>query len=242
MIKINCDIGERGPDNAIDKELMCYVQIANIACGGHAGDVESVRAFRELAREFNVAVSGHLSYPDRENFGRVSMDMPIEQLLASLTEQHEMMSDIKMIKFHGALYNDACINKNLSGALAAWLSTNGITEIITPAGSELAKRCAELNIKVIPEAFAERAYSYSPETGQLSLVNRSKDYACIHDCETAVANTDQILNKKQVNAYVEEVDGSVSRRKIPIEAETVCIHSDSDISLELAKRLSSLND
>ncbi len=76
----------------------------------------------------------------------------------------------------------------------------------------------------------------------MSLVNRAKDYACIHDCDAAVANTDQILNKKQVNAYVEEVDGSVSRKIIPIEAETVCIHSDSDISLELAKRLSSLND
>ncbi len=241
MIKINCDIGERGPDNAVDIELMKYVQIANIACGGHAGDEESVRVFRGLAERFNVEVSGHLSYPDWENFGRLSMDIPIDQLLASLDEQYKMMPDIKMIKFHGALYNDASKDNNLAVALATWLSLNEMTDIIAPAGSELAKCCIEQKIKVIAEAFAERAYSYFPETRQLSLVNRVKDYACIHNCDAAVANTDQILNKKQVNAYIEATDGTVSRKIVPIEADTVCIHSDSEISLELAKRLSSLN-
>jgi UPF0271 protein len=240
MIKINCDIGERGPDHPIDVALMGHIDIANIACGGHAGDRASVKAFRHLAVHNNVAVAGHLSYPDRENFGRCSMDIDMGDLLASLDGQYQMMPDIKMIKFHGALYNDSCADPALSKGLSVWLQKNGITCIITPADSALARYCGESGIQVLAEAFAERRYDYSVETGRLSLVKRSKSYACIHDCGKAVAHTTQIITNGSVDAIVESPDGSTGIRTVAIAADTVCIHSDSHIALELAEKLAVL--
>lgn len=240
MIQINCDIGERGPDHPVDVELMGLIDIANIACGGHAGDPTSVRAFRELAEKHQVAVAGHLSYPDRENFGRYSMDIAIDDLLAALDEQYRLIPDVTMIKFHGALYNDSCADAVLSGHLADWLRKNGIMEIITPGDSEMARCARDRGITVVAEAFAERRYDYDPATRRLSLVKRSKPYACIHECDEAVTHTAGILDKGQVQAVVENADGSTRTQTVPITADTVCIHSDSDIALELAHKLADL--
>ena len=74
-MKVNCDIGERGADHPVDRQLMELIDIANIACGGHAGDETSIHAFCQLAEQHGVTVTAHLSYPDRENFGRRSLDI-----------------------------------------------------------------------------------------------------------------------------------------------------------------------
>ena len=241
MIKINCDIGEREPDNKVDIELMKYIHIANIACGGHAGDDETVSVFRHLAKEHNVEVAAHLSYPDRENFGRVSMAISQEELGKSLDEQYQLMPDVKMVKFHGGLYNDCSADATLADYLGQWLSINGIDRIITPEKAELAIAASVKGIQVVPEAFAERTYDYNPSTERLSLVNRKKSYACIHDCDDAVRHSDNILNKGFVEAYIEADDGTSRIENISISAETICIHSDSEIALELAQKLASLN-
>jgi len=240
MIKINCDIGERGPDHPVDLELMNEIHIANIACGGHAGDEESVAVFRKLARDNNIQVAAHLSYPDRENFGRFSMEISHDKLRASLDEQYALMPLEKMVKFHGALYNDSCVDPALAEALTDWLQINGIDRIITPADSALARKCREANIQVVAEAFAERRYTYTPAGDALQLVNRSKAYACIHDCDQAVEQTLNIMNNKRIEVVTESDDNTISYESVPIEADTVCIHSDSDISLELAKKLAGI--
>lgn len=241
MIRINCDIGEREPDNKTDIELMKHIHIANIACGGHAGDEETVAVFRRLAKEYNVGVAAHLSYPDKENFGRVSMDISEKNLLKALDEQYKMMPDVKMVKFHGGLYNDCAGDKELARLLADWLSENSIEAVITPDKSEMAKAASVAGIRVISEAFAERAYNFDPGTGRLSLVSRAKKYACIHDCEAAVAHSEMILKNGVVEAYVDTGEGDPKREKAAINAETICIHSDSVIALELASRLADLN-
>lgn len=238
MTKINCDIGERGADHPIDRELIGLIQIANIACGGHAGDRESVSAFRQLAGQHNVEIAGHLSYPDRKNFGRESMVIGEKDLKASLDEQFSLIPDIRMIKFHGALYNDSCATQSLAETLSDWLVANGITRIITPFDSRLAKQCRPKGVIIVPEAFAERRYTCSKETGQLSLVSRKFDYACIHNCDEAVRHSLDIVKRGQVNAYFETAEGNTEQRLVPIEAETICIHSDSTIALELARALS----
>ena len=240
MIKINCDIGEREPDNKIDIELMKYIHIANIACGGHAGDEETVAVFRQLAKENNVEVAAHLSYPDRENFGRASIDITIENLKKSLDEQYKMMPDVKMVKFHGGLYNDCSSDSVLACHLCQWLLANGIKRIITPDKSELAKAAEASGLTVVPEAFAERRYDFNPETKLLSLVNRKKSYACIHDCDEAVEHSGNIVTDGFLNAVIELEDGSTKTEKIDIKAETICIHSDSEIAIELALKLSQL--
>jgi UPF0271 protein len=244
MIRLNCDIGERGADNPVDRELMAHIHIANLACGGHAGDRESVKAFRNLAVENRVEISAHLSYPDRENFGRESLDIPAKELLDSLRSQYGLLPDIRLVKLHGALYNDSCRDTGLARTLAGWLQEMMVHTIITAAGSELAKACIRREIAVLPEAFAERRYRYFPETGRLALVSRTKDYASIGDCDEAVEQTEEIVRRGRVRAVVESRtcgkqtdDTSIVYQWVPIRAETICIHSDSPISLDLARRL-----
>lgn len=242
MIKINCDIGEREPDNVVDIELMKYIQIANIACGGHAGNEETIAVFRDLAYENDVEIAAHLSYPDKENFGRVTMDISPKDLMLSLDEQYALMPDVKMVKFHGGLYNDCSSDSALAEVLTGWLVDNAISRIITPHNSELANAALVAGVAVMAEAFAERRYVYDAETDRLSLVNRKKEYASIHECDEAVQHTVDIINGGFVHAYVEKPGERLVQEKVTIKADTICIHSDSDISLELAKRLNEMRN
>ena len=228
---INCDIGERGAEHPVDVELMKWIQIANLACGGHAGDAESVANFRRLAAVNSVQVTAHLSYPDRENFGRVSLALEWSELAASLDDQYALLPDVKWVKFHGALYNDACVNNALAEKLTQWLKQNEIECVLTPSQSALALNCEEQGIRVLSEAFAERAYAYAGE--RLSLVKRNKDYASIHICDEAVTQSSTIINEGKVLAYFSDQE----RQWVELEAETICIHSDSELALELAQRL-----
>lgn len=237
MIKVNCDLGERGSDHPVDVELMKYIHIANIACGGHAGDTESVASFRRLAEINDVFIAAHLSYPDRENFGRITIPISKEALCASLDEQMMLMPDIRAVKFHGALYNDSVINRALALTLVEWATANRIESILAPSDSEIADACRDSNINVIAEAFAERRYTINPETGRLQLVNRKKPYASIHECSSAISQSRDIVIRNQVTAVIETEDGGQTEKPVKITAETICIHSDSSIALELAKGL-----
>ena len=237
MITINCDIGERGADHNVDIELMRSIGMANIACGGHAGDEVSVKAFLKRAKDRGVKVSAHLSYPDRENFGRKTISLSEEELLKALDAQYAMMSRVKTTKFHGALYNDANVTTELAKLLIRWMAKRGIEEVVTLSDSELAKEAKNAGLMVIAEAFAERNYSYNTQKKQLTLVSRVKDYAYITDCDEAVKHALKIIREGRVTAYIEDDEGKITRTEVPITAETICIHSDSEISLELAKRL-----
>lgn len=240
MILINCDIGERGAHDLTDMELMKHIGMANIACGGHAGDAESVDAFLARAQEGGVRVAAHLSYPDRENFGRSTITISDQDLLGSLDRQIGMMPNVRTVKFHGALYNDANVDGRLAGLLVGWMKSREIEAVVTPFDSEVAKAAALLGLKVISEAFAERRYDYNPAKKQLTLVSRRKSYASIKDCEEAVKHVLKIVKSGKVSAYIEENDGTTTVAEVPIEAETICIHSDSEIALELAIKLSTL--
>jgi len=237
MITVNCDIGERGADNPVDIELMQYISMANIACGGHAGDEESVQAFLNRAKERGVKVSAHLSYPDKENFGRTTMSLPEEALRKTLDVQYALMPGTKTVKFHGALYNDANVDTALAGLLVRWMSENGIEEVVTLSDSELAAETKKTGLKVVAEAFAERNYSYNPQKKQLILVSRSKEYASITDCDEAVKHALKIIREGKTTAYIEDSEGKTTTTEVPIKAETICIHSDSEIALDLVKNL-----
>jgi 5-oxoprolinase (ATP-hydrolysing) subunit A len=237
MIKINCDIGERGSEHPVDRALMEIIDIANIACGGHAGSIESVRAFLKLADDYEVDVAAHLSYPDRENFGRFSMKISPDDLIRSLDEQYALMPDVKMIKFHGALYNDCNTDRTLAQLLCQWMSENGINKVITPFDSELAALCQAKGMEIVAEAFAERRYTRNPGSERLALVSRTKEYASIHTCEEAVRHVRNILDNSGVDVFLESDTGDMKKGEAPIQAQTICIHSDSEIALELAESL-----
>lgn len=232
MIQINCDIGERGPLHDEDRQLMAFIHIANLACDGHAGDKETVAAFRALAAERGVGISAHLSYPDKPNFGRNTMALPEAELLASLDAQLALLPGVKMVKFHGALYNDACRDAALAGLLAGWLMRNDIAALLAPADSELAAAARRLGVTVLREAFIDRRYAWDADTGHLRLAPR-KGGGVITDVAEALAQADEIIAHGRVN-----VSGNPAAPDWrEIKADTVCLHSDSAIALELAKKL-----
>jgi len=237
---INCDIGERGANHPVDLELMKYIGMANIACGGHAGDAESVAAFTRSARDKGVLVAAHLSYPDRENFGRMSLVIGMDKLSEALDRQLELSLEKQRVKPHGALYNDCNVNVVLAAGFADWLHKRGVKEVVTPGDSALAKACRARGLEVLAEAFAERRYASLKVSGQLVLVSRTKPYASIVDLEAAVAHSRKIICKHVVDVVSEELDGSLTTVERPIKAQTLCIHSDSAIALPLATRLAEL--
>lgn len=232
MIQINCDIGEKGPLHEEDCRLMSYIHIANLACDGHAGDKETVDSFRTLAQSSGVGVSAHLSYPDKPNFGRATMSIPEAGLLAALDAQLALLPGVKLVKFHGALYNDACRDSALAELLAGWLMRNDIGALLAPADSELAASARRLGITVLREAFADRRYAWDAETARLRLASR-KHGGVIADIGEALSQAEEIIKRGRVN-----VSGDTARPDWrEIKADTICIHSDSVIALELASRL-----
>jgi UPF0271 protein len=236
---INCDIGERGPGNAVDRRLMGLVHIANLACGGHAGDRDSVRAFSALAGEQGVELAAHLSYPDRPGFGRRRLSLPLPALLASLDGQLALLPSVPRVKFHGALYNESCRDRGLAAALGEWLARTGIRELLAPDDAAIASEARRQGITVLREAFVERRYEYDASERRLRLVDRSRPHASITDLEGALAQAEEIVSRGRVNVR-HEAGGRPRWREIA--ADTVCIHSDSPIALELALALRRLID
>ena len=120
-IDLNCDMGE-GCGN--DAALMEYISSANIACGYHAGDAATMRTTVETALEKGVAIGAHPGYPDRENFGRIAMQLPPKKVQEIVAEQIAALSEIAVasggklnhVKVHGALYNQAARDPELAAA------------------------------------------------------------------------------------------------------------------------------
>jgi UPF0271 protein len=234
MMRINCDIGERGPEHAVDKKLMEVIHIANLACGGHAGNSGSVKVFRALAEENGVELAAHLSYPDRPNFGRQVIQISEPSLLASLDEQLGLLPDVQRVKFHGALYNESCRNPDLAEILSQWLGQAGIREILAPADAEITFSAQRHGIIVLREAFAERRYEYNETDQRLYLMNRSQIIASITDLAAALDHAEEIIKRQRVNIIHQYASRPVWKT---ISADTICIHSDSAIALDLAIRL-----
>ena len=204
-IDLNADLGEGDP---YDDKLLAIVSSCNIACGGHAGNDESMRTTVAAAIANNVAVGAHPSYPDREGFGRRSAFLKGEALRASLISQvqalivaaNEQGTTLTHVKPHGALYNDAVNDAELARTIAS-----AIAEVIPDAAmvglpdSELQKAAEESSLTFVGEGFVDRAYR---EDGQ--LVPRSEPGA-VHD------SLDLVL--PQAVSLVGSVD-------------TLCIHGD----------------
>lgn len=227
MLKTNCDIGERGVAHPIDDQLMQYIDIANIACGGHAGDTSSIAYYQNLATKNNVMVTAHLSYPDVANFGRVKMDISTTALIDSLTEQYQRLP-VGKIKFHGALYHEANSNDELAQALVQWMQQQQINLVLTPADSLLANYAKQHHITVMAEAFIERGYQLN--NNKLGLIPRGQAGAELDTVTQALTQYQQIQNGALL----------INSQHYPIIAQSACIHSDSTIALELAQAICKL--
>lgn len=231
-IDINCDLGE---GIGIDELIMPYISSANIACGYHAGNENTMKQTVEICKKYNVAVGAHPSYPDRENFGRTDMllhpgeiyEMIVKQInsLEKIAEETDV--PVHHVKPHGALYNMAARDKMLAPFVAlAILDTNSKYILYGLSGSYLIKEGKNLGVKTASEAFADRTYK---DDGMLTP--RNKTGALIEDADRAVAQVLQMVKEGTVT--------STNGKKIPIVAETICIHGDGEHAVEFAKAIHS---
>ncbi|MDG1333621.1 MAG: 5-oxoprolinase subunit PxpA [Crocinitomicaceae bacterium] len=223
-IDINCDLGEGMPNDA---ELMPLISSCNIACGGHFGTKETMRSAIQLAKLHKVKVGAHPSYPDRENFGRKSMNISSDELASSLRKQlsdfisvcHEEQVEPNHIKLHGALYNDSAKDISLAHLV---VEVMGQLQLSLPIYAPLNSMLAGVASEPIIEAFIDRRYN---ENG--SLVSRSEKNALIEDPTQAWDQLKQLYLTDSVTALNDKV--------IQLAAETYCIHGDAKNALEIAR-------
>lgn len=228
-IHINCDLGEGGKNDA---ELMPLISACNIACGGHAGNLDTMHRTVQLAMENNVEIGAHPSYPDKENFGRKSMEMSAEDLKLSIESQVLSLKQIveaeggklSHIKLHGALYNDAAKDENIARTvLEAFELLEENYCLYVPMNSKIAS-LAMGKFDIFFEAFGDR--NYEPDN---SLVSRSKPNAMIDQKEEVFEHIFSMFRDKKIIA--------VSGEKLDCKADTFCIHSDTKSAVEILEYL-----
>jgi UPF0271 protein len=212
---------------------MPFITSANIACGFHAGDAETMQATIALAQKHNVNIGAHPSFYDRENFGRTEMKTTPGEVYQLITEQlflFKKMADaaeaiIHHVKPHGALYNMAARDAALAKAVAQAVKDFDETLVLFGlSGSVSITEAKAVGLKTWSEVFADRTYQ-----DNASLTPRSQPNALIEDEAKAVAQVLQMVNAGTVT--------SVSGKEVPIVAETVCIHGDGKHAVQFAEQL-----
>lgn len=218
MIDLSADLAEGAPD---EQEIWPLIASANVACGGHYGNDETMTAAVESAQKHHVRLGAHPSYPDPANFGRVSMKIDHGELFTSLLDQLSALALIadrhgvamEHVKPHGALYNDAHRRRPLADVIVDAISdVNEDMALVAPATSQMALAAESRHLRVIREAFADRRYE--PDG---SLVARSIPGSLLTVEESAV-QAEMLAREGHVIAR----DGS----RLPILFDTLCVHSD----------------
>jgi UPF0271 protein len=229
-IDINCDLGEGFPN---DKALMKFISSANIACGYHAGDIDTIKSTIAYCVENGVAIGAHPGFNDKANFGRTEMELSIYELYDLVAEQITLMQDackemgasLHHVKPHGALYNMAAKNATMSYIIArAIKELDSQLVLYGLSNSYMISEAEAMHIKTASEVFADRTY-----TAKGQLTPRSEPNAMIHTTENALAQVLKMIEHKTVIA----TDGSV----VPLEAETICIHGDGDHAVSFARSI-----
>ncbi len=230
-IDINCDVGE---DIGNEKDILPLVSSCNIACGGHAGNLKSMLRTALLAKKHKVKIGAHPSYPDKDNFGRVTLDIAPEQLINSIGGQikklaamlHSEEMALHHIKPHGALYNDVAKDLVMAQIFLAAIATFQDTAFLyVPYASVIAKEAMRQGFKIKYEAFGDRKYNRD-----LSLVSRSNSDAVINNPKEVIGHMLSMVKEKQLRT----LDGHT----VKIKADTFCIHGDTPNALQILTYLS----
>ncbi|WP_313121076.1 5-oxoprolinase subunit PxpA [Pantoea septica] len=232
-IDLNADLGEGGDS---DRALLQLVSSANIACGFHAGDAQTMLQSVRWAKEFGVAIGAHPSFPDRENFGRTAMQLPPETVYAQMIYQIGALKSLAEsdgerlahVKPHGMLYNQAAVDATLADAIArAVKAIDADLILVGLAGSESIRAAARHGLRTREEVFADRGYLSSG-----ALVPRSQPGAMIEEEARAIQQTLTMVKEGRVE--------SVSGEWVAVNAQTVCLHGDGAHALLFAERLRDL--
>jgi len=234
-ININCDLGEKSKfhSNKHDPDLLGIVNSANVACGYHAGDEQTMNQIVIISKQNGVSIGAHPSFNDPENFGRKRMNLNSSEITKLIIDQYEILQKIALIhnenvthiKPHGALNNMACEDLELSEILAKTIKDiNKNLIYLVPTGSKMEIAAKKLNMKIACEIFADRNYE---DDG--NLVSRSKKNALITNPEEAKKHVLSMVKNQALNCH--------SGKKIPCEIDSVCIHGDNETSLATAKSI-----
>ena len=234
-ININCDLGEKSKlhSNKHDPDLLNIVNSANVACGYHAGDEETMNQVVNISKKNGVSIGAHPSFKDPENFGRKRMNLNSSEIKKLIIEQYEILQNIALkhdenvshIKPHGALNNMACEDIDLANTLAKTIYDISKDLIyLVPTGSKMEIAAKKLNMKIACEIFADRNYE---DNG--NLVSRSKSNAIITDPEQAKKHVLSMIKNQAINC--------MSGKQLPCKIDSVCIHGDNISSLATAKSI-----
>ena len=232
---INCDLGEGMPN---DEKIMALIDTCNIACGGHTGDIDSMRSTVRLAKEHGVKIGAHPSFFDRENFGRkeieVSRELLKSQLIAQISSLKEIATSFGLnlhhVKPHGALYNLAAksvdmaeliidVMKNLDDNIFLYVPFNSVIESVAK------KR----GVSSCVEAFADRNYN-----DDFTLVSRAEPYAVINDPKEIKLRIDEMIRQQAIT--------SINGIKKKADIQTICLHGDHPNAVQIAKLLYNFKD
>ena len=223
-IDLNCDMGEM-PEAITDgsqESLMRFLTSVNIACGGHAGDEQTMAATIEQALRWKLAIGAHPGYADRVNFGRIELGMAPDAVADSVFQQVQALAEVAArfevrlahVKPHGALYNQAVHNRALAAAIAQGVARwSRDVVLVGLAGSPMLDVFREAGFAVAAEAFADRRYEADG-----TLRSRKFSDALLSDPAEAGRQALSIAARGKVIAS----DGS----EIEVNAQTICIHSD----------------
>jgi UPF0271 protein len=220
-IDINSDLGEGAGH---DPELMRFVTSANIACGGHAGDEDTMRETVALAKKHGVSIGAHPGYPDKANFGREALTMESLALIEEVAAQIRVLADIARaagtslhhVKAHGALYNQAANDKAIANAIASGIydDARGAKYLVfAMPGTALLDAAKAMDLRVAREGFIDRAYEADG-----TLRSRKLPGAVHTDPKVAAAQALGFIRDGGVRAY----DGTF----LKLEVDTLCFHGD----------------
>lgn len=237
-IDLNSDVGEM-PEliaNGSEARLLDRITSANIACGGHAGDDDTMRATLQAARSRGLGIGAHPGYEDREHFGRRALRLPAEEVTALVRRQIERLAALALesgavlahVKPHGALYNAAAHDRTLARAIADGVAAVPCSPavprplvVVGLAGSPCLEVYREAGLPVAAEGFADRRYE--PDG---TLRSRALQGALLVDPQESAAQAVSIAREGLVTAW-----GGIA---ITVEARTLCLHGDTPGAVSLA--------
>lgn len=230
MIDINCDMGE-GLDN--EAALMPFIHSANIACGYHAGDENTMRRVIELCLQHGVHIGAHPSFNDRENFGRINMHLPGNAIYDLVTDQLKIIDTLARqcggrlhhVKPHGALYNMAADDEALAKTIAGAVKDFDATLVYYGlSGSVMLSKAEEVGLATAHEVFADR--SYHPDG---TLTPRSSPGALHTGIDAVLKQVNTIIKEKTIVA--------MNGGRFFVKADTICIHGDGAQAIPFAKAI-----
>ena len=234
-IDLNCDLGESygAYRLGMDEEIIPLISSANVACGFHAGDFNTMAKTAKLCGENGISMGAHPGFPDLQGFGRRNMNLSPAEVRNLITYQVGALAafcrsagvPLRHVKPHGALYNMAAKNADLAKAICQGIFDFDPSLILLGlSGSEMLGQAKEIGLPYAAEVFADRAYE---DDG--TLVARSKPGAMITDEDEAVARVIRMILEHKVT--------SISGKGIEICPDSVCVHGDSPKALLFVRKI-----